>query len=179
MADDLDELLGPKPGPDNAALRAAILRRTGRAIRLRPGARRAKLAAAAAVLLAAGGAAGWLIKPAPTLTPPEKEFVAVPVAVAVPPAEPAPPAPAESVTAEQLELRAEQADDRATAAALYRQAGDRYLADRNDSAQAARCYRLFLMHAGKGGLAVSPDDSWLLIALKLDQKREASRDEGL
>ena len=67
---------------------------------------------------------------------------------------------------------------RATAAALYRQAGDRYLADRNDSPQAARCYRLFLLRAGPDARKVSADDSWLLIALKQDQ-REANRDEGL
>jgi hypothetical protein len=177
--DDLDDLLGPKPGPDDASLREAILRRTTRVISFRRWVRRAKLAAAAAVLLAAGGVAGWFGKPTPAPTPPEREFVAVPVPVVLPPAEPEPPPPAEHVTAERLELQAEQAADRATAAALYRQAGDRFLADRSDSAQAARCYRLFLMRAGRDALAVSPDDSWLLIALKLDKKKEASRDEGL
>jgi hypothetical protein len=174
MADDLDELLGPKPARDDAAAREAVLRRTARVIRLRPWVRRAKLLTAAVVLVAAGGVVGWLAKPTPG---PVTEYVAVPVGVALPPADPTPP-PAEYVTAEQIELEAEQAADRATAAALYRQAGDRYLADRNDSPQAARCYRLFLLRAGPDALTVSADDSWLLIALKQDQK-EASRDKGL
>lgn len=178
MTDDLDELLGPRPAGDDAAAREAVLRRTARVIRLRPCIRRSKLLTAAMVLVATGGVAGWLIKPAPGLV---TEYVAVPVAVVLPPADPTPPPPAEYVTAEQIELEAEQAADRATAAALYRQAGDRFLADRNDSPQAARCYRLFLMRAGPDALTVSADDSWLLIALKQDQRREANRDtrEGL
>jgi hypothetical protein len=177
MADDLDELLGPKPTGDDAAVREAVLRRTGRVVRRRPWVRRAQLAAAAALLVAAGGVAGWLSKPTPG---PVTEYVVVPVAVVLPPADPAPPPPTEYVTAEQIELQAEQAADRATAAALYRQAGDRYLADRNDSPQAARCYRLFLLRAGPDALKVTADDSWLLIALKQDQ-REANRNghEGL
>ena len=36
MADDLDELLGPKPAGDDAAVREAVLRRTGRVVRRRP-----------------------------------------------------------------------------------------------------------------------------------------------
>jgi hypothetical protein len=178
MADDLDELLGPKPAGDDAAVREAVLRQTARVIRLRPWARRAKLLAAAALLVAAGGVAGWFSKPTPG---PVTEYVVLPVGVALPPAEPTPPPTAEYVTVEQIELQAEQAADRATAAALYRQAGDRYLADRNDSPPAARCYRLFLMRAGPDALTVSAEDSWLLIALKQDQRREANRDtrEGL
>ena len=177
MADDLDALLGPKPAGDDAAVREAVLRRTGRIIRRRPWLRRAKLLTAAAGLVAVGGVAGWLAKPTPTPGP-VTEYVAVPVPVVLPPAETAPLMSAEYVTAEQTELQAEQAADRATAAALYREAGDRFLADRNDSPQAARCYRLFLMRAGPDALNVSADDSWLLIALKQDQ-REANRDEGL
>jgi hypothetical protein len=175
MADDLDELLWPKPTGDDAATREAVLRRTARVIRFRPWVRRARLLTAAAVLVAGGAAAGWLAKPTPG---PVTEYVVVSVGVVLPPADPTPPPPAEYVTAEQIELQAEQAADRTTAAALYRQAGDRYLADRNDSPQAARCYRLFLLRAGPDALAVTADDSWLLIALKQDQK-EASRDKGL
>ncbi|HVK15770.1 MAG TPA: hypothetical protein VM533_02415 [Fimbriiglobus sp.] len=175
MADDLDALLGPKPAGDDAAVREAVLRRTGRVIRRRPWVRRARLLTAAAGLVAAGGVAGWLAKDVPG---PVTEYVVLPVGVALPSSEPAQPAPAEYVTAEQTELQAEQAADRATAAALYREAGDRYLADRNDSPQAARCYRLFLMRAGPDALTVTADDSWLLIALKQDQK-EASREKGL
>ncbi len=146
--------------------------------------RRGKLVAAAVVLLAAGGVAGWSVKPTPDPAPPVREFVAVPVPVVLPPPEPpaAPPTPPAGsyLTAEQLELQAEQAD-RSAAAELYRRAGDLYLTDRNDSAQAARCYRLYLLRATPNDLAVTPDDSWLLIALKLDQRKEKTRvpDQGL
>jgi hypothetical protein len=174
VTDDLDELLAPKPG-DDAALRDAVLRRTARVVRRRPWLRRAKLLAAAGLLVAAGGVAGWFGKPTPQ---PVTEYVAVPVGVVLPPAEPPPQPPAEYVTAERIELQAEQASDPATAAALYRQAGDRFLTDHNDSPQATRCYRLFLMRAGPEARAVSADDSWLLIALKQDQ-REVGREEGL
>jgi hypothetical protein len=173
MTDDLDEFLGPKPSTDDAAAREAVLRRTARVVRRRPWIRRAKLLATAVGLVAAGGAVGWLVKPAPGRV---TEYVVLPIGVVLPATEPAPPPPTEYVSAEQIELQAEQASDRATAAALYRQAGDRYLADRNDSPQAARCYRLFLMRAGPDARAVSADDSWLLIALKRDQK-EANRND--
>ena len=88
------------------------------------------------------------------------------------------PDPDESLLQRARQLRLEGAYEEA--AALYREAGDRFLADRNDSPQAARCYRLHLMRAGPDALTVTADDSWLLIALKQDQ-REANRNvhEGL
>ena len=49
---------------------------------------------------------------------------------------------------------------------LYRLAGDKYLIDRQDYRNAARCYRLFLARAGDPGLAPDPGDTWLLTSLK-------------
>ena len=177
--DDLADLLGPPlAAPGDAALQDAIRRRTARVIRRRAWVRRGRLAVAAGLLLAAGGVGGWATNPTPEPVPPRIEYVAVPVPVAVPPVE-ARESPVEQyVSAERLELKAEQVADRAAAATLYRLAGDRYL-DR-DPGQAARCYRLFLMHAGPAALAVAPDDSWLLMSLKTAHRKEATRDpQGL
>jgi hypothetical protein len=175
MTDDLDDLLGPKPpAPTEAAVRDAIRRRTARVIRLRWWARRVGTTLAAAVLFAGGGVAGWVLKPTPAIPPPQKEYVVVPVPVVLTPTEP--PTPEPSPTLEQLELRAETAASPADAARLYRLAGDRWLADCGDTVQAVRCYKLHLLAAGRTGLDVSPDDSWLLIALKRDIRKETSRD---
>jgi hypothetical protein len=62
-------------------------------------------------------------------------------------------------------LQAEQADDRAEAAKLYRVAGDTFLGEQ-DYANATRCYRLFLTRAGDDGLSPERGDSWLLTSLK-------------
>ena len=105
-----------------------------------------------------------------TLVPiPQVEVVTAPVPVFIPVGSgsveqvPTPDAP---LTAAKLELNAELQDDAATAAKLYRQAGDRYLADEQDYANAARCYRLFLARGGDPALAPEPGDSWLLTSLK-------------
>lgn len=176
--DDLANLLGPPPGePADAALRDAVIQRTAPTVRRRAWARRGRRAAAAVLLVAAGGITGWAAKP-PASAPTRTEYVAVPVPVLLPPATtPAPPAE-QYVSAEQLELDAERAPDRATTAALYRRAGDRYLD--HDPGQAARCYRLFLIHAGPDAVAGAPDDSWLLMSLKTAHRKEATRDpQGL
>ena len=61
-------------------------------------------------------------------------------------------------------------------AALYRQAGDRYLDEERDPAAALRCYTLALQDASDQDLAVSADDSWLLMALKEARRKEKSDD---
>ena len=79
------------------------------------------------------------------------------------------------------ELKAELADDPAAAARLYRAAGDKYLNDRQDYRNAARCYRLFLARAGDTGLSPDPADTWLLTSLKNTAFKEkydaAARDD--
>ena len=176
--DDLDDLLGPPAvpgGPDSALFRRTegVLWR-GRLVR-----QLARAGAVAAVFLA-GGLGGWLLKPdrervttveVAVASPPE--VVTVPVAVPVPvPADAgSPPLVAANVpgppsTPEAAELLAEQADDPAEAARLYRLAGDLHLNDRQDYRQAGRCYRLHLLRAGAAGLSPRADDTWLLTSLK-------------
>ena len=133
--------------------------------------RAGKLAAVAAVFAVGVGVGLWrapveretVFAPAP---PPEVVYVPVVLPVPVPgTSADSLPVPAAALTAARLELDAEQADA-ARAAALYRQAGDRYLTAEQDYANAARCYRLFLLRSGDTALSPEPGDSWLLTSLK-------------
>jgi hypothetical protein len=169
--DDLGELLAPPPAAESPGLRDAILRRTGRRLALRRWTRRGVKAAAAAAVFAAGLFVGVRNAPREVAPAPEPrvEVVTAPVPVFVPVPDgtvgPKPPQVA-ARTAHELELDAEQADGAPTAGRLYRQAGDAYLDARQDYANAARCYRLFLARAGEPALAPEPGDSWLLTSLK-------------
>jgi hypothetical protein len=63
-------------------------------------------------------------------------------------------------------------------AVLYRRAGDRYLDDA-DPQDALRCYTQALDDGSEADLQVSAEDSWLLMALKIDrnkEKKNANRD---
>ena len=90
-------------------------------------------------------------------------------------------APTEPPSAAAAELLAEQADDPARAARLYRLAGDKFLLDAQDFINARRCYRLGLARAGDGGLSPAADDNWLLAELKvtlLKERRDATKNDG-
>jgi hypothetical protein len=56
---------------------------------------------------------------------------------------------------------------------LDRLAGDRYLAEETDARSALRCYERAL--DGNADLTISPDDSWLLMAIK-DARQKEKRD---
>ena len=159
-ADDLAEVLAPVPAsaPD-AVRREATLRATMGALRRGRWLRRGLAGMSAVAVFGAGGVVGWLAKP----TPP-------PVLVVSPEPTPAPPpatqtAPPEPLTAERLELLAELTDDPSEAARLYREAGDRFLTDR-DYENAARCYRRHLTAADADGRKLSASDSWMLQTMK-------------
>jgi hypothetical protein len=158
--DDLAGVLRPVYAAPDPTRQAAVLRQTAGILRRRGLFRRGVLVAGAVVLFAVGGVVGWVVKPTPT-----------PVEVNVAPEQPSPPAmPSQASetkadTAEELELRAELADDPADATRLFREAGDRFLTDR-DYDNAARCYRRHLSAADAEARKVSADDSWLLLSLK-------------
>jgi hypothetical protein len=173
MTDDLDALLGRSTGPTDPAAREALFRRTARALARDRFLRRAAAVAAVGLGFAAGVGTAWFGKPTPPAPPPELVSLPVPVPLPVPesPGEVAPVA----LAAPQLELEAEQATDSAVSAKLYRQAGDKYLAELTDIASATRCYANHLAGAGPDGLAVSADDSWLLIRMKASRTNEGVR----
>jgi hypothetical protein len=188
--DDLDELLIPKSGPEPAGLREALFTRTARRLAWARWTRRVAAVAAVVAVFAAGGVLGWLAKPerlAVERVPGEPVFVFVPMPVPTqPPVADAPDSPKPEprpapVSATEAELLAEQSDDPAEVARLYRLAGDRYLNDRQDYANAARCYRMFLASAGDGGLSPEPGDTWLLTSLKnaaFKEKANVSKTDG-
>ncbi|MGL4424144.1 MAG: hypothetical protein ACRCZF_26045 [Gemmataceae bacterium] len=163
--DDLEQWLAPPGGLPPANIEA-ILTAT---VPLLPVSRpRTSLRTAALVggALAAGVLAGWFGKPTPEPTTVEIR-VEIPVRVEVP----VPGTAAEFVAAEapptpeQLELTAEQTDEAAARAALYRQAGDLFL-DQSDINGALRCYRLHLTIGGAAVRSATPTDPWLLRRMK-------------
>jgi hypothetical protein len=174
--DEIDDLLSPRDSAPAVHSREAIFRRTERALARRRLLRQTAKAAAVTAVFVAGGLGGWFAKPEQVRTieiavvsPVE---VIVPVPVPVPAADRIKPPPSEPATPGQAELLAEQADDPAEAARLYRLAGDRYLNDFQDYRNASRCYRLHLMRAGDSGLTPQRDDTWLLTSLKNEAFRE-------
>jgi hypothetical protein len=77
---------------------------------------------------------------------------------------PAAPAPVLERVAEHTTL-----DERV---ALLRQAGDRYLHEDNDPEAALRCYTRALDAAPEEARKFSPDDNWLLMAIKNARDKE-------
>src|SRR5207237_817242 len=154
--DDLADLLTPRPAPPSP-VRESLLRLTER----RPNRdRRLRRTAKVAAVFLVGGAAGWFARPSPV---PMREVVYFPVIVPVPtnPAVHTPGSPevAAPLSASKIEMQAELADDRKEVARLYRSAGDAFLGDQ-DYANAARCYRLYLMNAGDSASSLEPSDTW-------------------
>lgn len=146
MNDPLDDLLTPSRVIPNEPLRRDLFGRTARALRWRKHRRRLVVAAGVAALLAL------------TVIPPPEEPIAPPARVA----DAAPPP-----TPVALEWRA--LDQPAEAAALYREAGDRYL-ESGCASDAVRCYANAIDESRS--LDVNTDDSWLLIAIKHARKKE-------
>ncbi len=167
--DICDDVLTPPSRPADAdRLRRTVLDRTSRLVRRRLWMRRAGLGAALAACYVAGVLTTRFLAPAP------REVVTIPPpAEAVPLPEPSPrtlPAPA-------VEDWAARADD-GERAALYRRAGDRYLDEESDPLAALRCYTKALS-SGAGESSFSPEDNWLLMAIKNareKEKRDAKND---
>ncbi|HKI38678.1 MAG TPA: hypothetical protein VKA46_42915 [Gemmataceae bacterium] len=164
--DPLEDLLAP-PGPiDAEALRQSVLAATTRRLRRRRWQRRVALAAALAACYAAGLLTMRLLAPA---FPPQD----IPAEV-VREERPAPP-PAPMVVA--ADPAAERRPDRA---ARLRQAGDRYLTEENDPEAALHAYSESLNAGSPDDSKFSPDDNWLLMAIKNAREKEArhANDDG-
>lgn len=177
--DDLGEMLAPRPGEAPAGLRDRLLRQTQSRLQRQVWVRRGLRVGLAAAIFLAGGLTGWLVHQTPaneSVPQPEKVFVAVPVAVPliVESGSSAVPEMPQPLSGSQTELRAEQEDDPASAARLYRTAGDAFLREQ-DYANATRCYRIYLVRGGDAALSLAADDSWLLISLKNAAFQEKSR----
>ncbi len=169
--DELAELLGPPAEHVSPALHHALLRQTERVVQQRLWVRRIIQAIAVASVFMLGSGFGWWARSGnrPELATVDQQPMLIPIVVLVPvPGEPAISAPLPKpppISATQIELRAELADDPAEVARLYRTAGDAFLRDQ-DYRNATRCYQLFLTQAGDSALLLTPTDSWLLTSLK-------------
>ena len=157
---DLDDLLTPKAtttGSDTA------FDASFRVLRNRARLRMAGRTLGAGTLLALGVAVGWVMKPTPVPS-------VVPSVVSE-----APPEPERvyaAATPDQLEQRAELADDVADVAKFYKLAGDAYLTKQQYD-EAARCYRLHVKTCRETNLG--KDDSWLLCSIKTSTLKEGLR----
>jgi hypothetical protein len=168
--DPLDAILRPASPLTNDALRQAVYDRTRLVLHRR---RRLRQLAYAAALLVSF-AAGLLVTrfSTPSLVPPVVPDVAV-----APPRQPAPPDKSPAPLAlprsqSALALEWQAFDSPKERGALYRQAGERYLQEEHDLQSALRCLGNYLDNGTEQDLAISSDDNWLLMAIKVARQKE-------
>ncbi len=152
-------LLAAPAGPPDERQREAVFARTARILWRRRLARRL----AHATVLVACFVAGlltmyWLRPPAPP-----RESVTINV---VPAPAPAPTAPGPSALERQANQKPEDRRD------LFRRAGDLYATEHGDLQAALRCYGRSLDAGTASDLAISPNDHWLLMAIKDARQKE-------
>jgi hypothetical protein len=162
--DAWDELLVPKPAEASDTLRSQVLKRTMRVLRLRRWTRRACVVLSLSACYAAGLATmHWMTPAAPAVTVYVEKM---------PDAPPAPQTKEPAPSPSDIEWQLLDHPNQPQQVALYRQAGDRYLAEANDPESALRCYRRMLEVGPDADLAISPDDNWLLMAAKAERQKE-------
>jgi hypothetical protein len=174
----LDEFLtNPPVRPEPVELRRALLQRTSLLVRRRRLVRRLVAAASVAAAILVIALTIWTAffgRPEPEHK--ERPFVEQRKEIPMPPPTPrddenhpdkqAPePALPRAVAMEWKAFDAPAAEK----AALYVQAGDRYVEDSQDLASALRCYGQAVKTAPAEALTIDPDDNWLVMALKMDQ----------
>jgi hypothetical protein len=193
-SDDLEALLttaaaAAASASVNPQLRQQLREQTSQRVRGYGRWRRVRRLTTLAVVYAAGWLSAWLWlipaqPPSPAPAPASAQPPAAPAVNVVP--QPLPPAgpssplqqadPLAGLPAEEIELLAEQARERAEFVRLFAKAGDRYLAV-GDHVAALRCYRNALERMTNAELAVTSTDSWLLMSLKLALVQERTRDQ--
>ncbi len=176
--DPLDDVLLPPMRESYVGLRDALRERTAGVVRRRRYRRRAiqVIAAAAAqgaiatavvAWLIASGTLAWRERDVPA--PREKLVVEnrdMPLEVRPPRLENAAPLSAVALEWQAFDAAPEQQP------ALYFQAGQRYFDVHNDLESALRCYRQAFDSGSEELLTVSPTDNWLVMAIKIDCRKE-------
>lgn len=172
--DDCAELLAVPPFPANAEkLRQTVLLQTTRLLRRRRRFKQLALVAALAACYVAGLATLRLALPPPVDDRGNQEVIVQGTDV-----DPQPPAVVEGATEPPADAPARvwehwgelaSPDKRAH---VYRMAGDRYLDEAGDLAAALRCYTRSVEETPPEAVSISPDDNWLLMALKEARQKE-------
>jgi hypothetical protein len=193
-SDDLEALLttaaaAAASASVNPQLRQQLREQTSQRVRGYGRWRRVRRLTTLAGVYVAGWLSAWLWlgwHPTPTPAPAPAPAPAQPLAPAPELIQPSPPVgpssplqqadPLAGLPAEEIELLAEQARERAEFVRLFAKAGDRYLAV-GDHVAALRCYRNALERMTNAELAVTSTDSWLLMSLKLALAEERTRDQ--
>jgi hypothetical protein len=160
--DPLDGMLAPPSPSDTDALQQDVYARTRRV--LRRGRRLRQVAYFAVMLHAFLGGMGTMyavLRPVPA--PDEPAHSASKEASQ-------PPATAPDVPALAREWEAFDSDNRR--AELYRLAAERYLKEEDDLLSAVRCYGNSLDSGTERDRAVSADDDYLLMAIKIARQKE-------
>lgn len=173
-SDPIDSMLHPPPPAENEPLRQAVYMQTQRVLHRRLRFRQFAYAASLLLSFAAGAGVMWMTNPG------ERDRVSAPMVQSQPPNTQTPSL--EALT----QPRSPESDDSALAqewvafdsterrGELYRQAGDHYK-DENDLQSALRCYSNALDSGTEQDLDVSPNDNWLLMAIKSARQKEKNR----
>jgi hypothetical protein len=160
------KLLTPKPAGPRPEFRRGVLLRTLQALRRRVWLHRLGVLAAMAACYLAGILTVHLTA-TPSRTGSDN--------VAVKPPEVAPPPPENEtpvVRAPAVALENQACDSATKRPDLYRLAGDRYAEEEGDLRSAVRCYQQALDETPAKDRAITPDDNWLLMALKTARQKE-------
>lgn len=165
LPDPLEDFLhGTFDRAADERLRQTVLEKTSRVLRRRRLLRKLSFAAGLAACFVAGVAVGSRLLetspgvPAPVhAVLPEKEVESTPAV----------PVGNEAVAHEWKAFDAQQ--DRA---AIYFEAGRKYVRENQDYDSALRCYRQALDVAPPEALAIGPEDDWLLITLKQARRKD-------
>jgi hypothetical protein len=168
--DPLEAMLRPPSLLNNERLRQVVYDRTRRVLRRRRWSRQLVVAAALIVSFAAGLLVTRFSAPSP-VSP------LVPETAVAPSKQPAPPdpsliPPASPQPQSALALEWQAFDSLNERGALYRQAGERYLQEEHDLQSALRCIGNYLDNGTEQDLAITSDDNWLLLAIKVARQKE-------
>jgi hypothetical protein len=172
--DPIEAMLRPPSPPDNETLRQALYARTTRVLHRRHRLRQFVYAASLLLSFAAGVGVMRITARTDSGGQVENEVRrAGGVSPLIPPnhqGADSPRAPTPDDSALDAEWVAFDSTDRRSE--LYRKAGDRYIKDENDLQSALRCYGNSLDDGTEQNLAISPDDNWLLMAIKDARQKE-------
>jgi hypothetical protein len=175
--DSIEAILRPPLPTDNETLRQAVYTRTQRVLHRRRRLRQWAYAASLLMSFVAGASAMHIVLLGEwSVLPGERDRVSAPRDALEALTQPRSP-DSEALTQPRspdsaLEAEWVAFDSTERRSELYRQAGDRYMKEEKDLESALRCYRNALNNGTEQDLAISPDDNWLLMAIKNARQKE-------